>query len=67
METWAKIRPSMNISENIFVKRLRGNTIDINLGIIAYAISIKLSCTGTIALYEKNVQIIFIQPKVLRF
>ena len=29
----------LNISENIFV--MRGNTIDITLGIIAYAISIR--------------------------
>ena len=45
---------------------MRGNRIDITLGIIAYAISIKFSSTGTIALCEKNVHIIFIQPKELK-
>ena len=33
---------------------MSGNIIDISLGIIAYAKSIKFSWTGTIALYEKN-------------
>ena len=46
---------------------MRGNIIDIPLGIIAYAMSIKFSWTGTMALYEKkNVHMIFIQPKVLK-
>ena len=46
---------------------MRGNIVDVTFGIIVYAISIKFSWTGTIALYEKkNVHIIFIQPKVLK-
>ena len=46
------------MSENIFA--MRGNIIDITLGIIAYAISIRVSWAGTIAVCEKNVHLIFI-------
>ena len=46
---------------------MTSDIIDITLGLIAYAISIKFSWTDTIALFEKkNAHIIFIQPKVLK-